>query len=80
MLEIDSEGAGTVQFTNLENFGDSAVNLSKVEVNERRFSFSASGEGAGVFVARSELLNGGKVLKGEGEFEGFPIKFKLKRR
>ncbi|HUU72859.1 MAG TPA: hypothetical protein VMW70_09540 [Burkholderiales bacterium] len=80
ILLIETDGSGVIEFTNLDNFGEETVELSKVKKAEDSFGFSASGAGPGVFVATTELISDGKVLKGKGEYEGFPIKFKLKRR
>jgi hypothetical protein len=79
-LEVDESGAGSVQFTNLDNFGDDAVPISRVEKGDAALKFRAAGAGAGVFAASSQLTSDGKVLKGDGEYDGFDIKFKLKRR
>jgi hypothetical protein len=78
-LQIESDG-GTIQMTNLDGFPEDEVALSNVKKGDRRFKFSASGEGAGVFVASTQLSGDGKVLEGNGEYDGFAIKFKLKRR
>ncbi len=80
MLQINADGSGTVAFKNLDNFGDETVQISGVTNDSKRFGFSASGEGPGVFSANAKLAGNGKVLEGKGEYEGFPIKFKLKRR
>jgi hypothetical protein len=79
-LRIDANGAGVIQFTNLDNFGEEAVTLSNVKRSDKDFEFSAAGAGASVFVASVHLTSGGKVLKGKAEYDGFPIKFNLKRR
>ena len=79
-LQIDADGTGVVQFRNLDNFGEEAVALSKVNKHGNSLKFSAAGDGAGVFVASTQLTSDGKVLKGKADYEGFPIKFKLKRR
>jgi hypothetical protein len=79
-LEIDEGGNGQVQFTNLDNFGDAAVPLSRVKLVRTELKFIAAGDGPAVFAADSQLTSDGKVLKGEGEYDGFDIKFKLKRR
>ena len=78
-LQIEPDG-GMIQMTNLDGFPEDEVVLSNVKKGERRFKFSASGEGAGVFVASTQLSGDGKVLEGKGEYDGFAIKFKLKRR
>lgn len=80
LLQIGADGSGMVAFRNLDNFGDEAVEISRVTNDGKRFGFSASGEGPGVFSASAKLTGSGKVLEGKGEYEGFPIKFKLKRR
>ena len=80
VLQIEADGNGMVEFRNLDNFGEEAVKLSGVTKEANRFGFSASGEGPGVFTANTKLTGDGKVLEGKGEYEGFPIKFKLKRR
>jgi len=80
LLQVEGDGSGMVEFKNLDNFGEQAVKLSRINKSNVSFGFSASGEGPGVFVATTKLISGGKVLEGKGEYEGFPIKFKLKRR
>ena len=80
LLQVEADGSGLVEFRNLDNFGEEAVKLSRVKKTNVSFEFSASGDGPGVFVATTKLISGGKVLEGKGEYEGFPIKFKLKRR
>lgn len=80
VLEVTSAGEGTVQFVNLDNFGEAAVALQRVEVNGMDFNFRAAGEGTSAFVATTQLTNDGEVLKGKAQYEGFPIKFTLKRR
>ena len=79
-LKIDESGEGLVQFTNLDNFGEDAVPISGVEKGSAELKFTAAGAGADAFTASSQLTNDGKVLKGDGEYDGFDIKFKLKRR
>ena len=79
-LKIDEGGEGLVQFTNLDNFGEDAVPISGVEKGPAELKFTAAGAGADAFTASSQLTNDGKVLKGDGEYDGFDIKFKLKRR
>ena len=79
-LEIDASGKSMIRFTNLESFGEDAVAVSGMKIEQTALKFSAVGAGAGVFVASSRLTSDGKVIKGTAEFEGFPIEFKLKRR
>lgn len=81
MLEIDATNEkAQVRFTNLENFGDDAVPVSKLEIAQKMVKFSVASAGTAVFVASSKLASDGKVLKGTAEYEGFRIEFKLKRK
>lgn len=79
-LRIESDGSGMIQMINLDNFTEEEVELYKVKQSADSFGFSASGGGHGVFVANTQLSGDGATLDGKGEYEGFPIKFKLKRR
>ncbi len=79
-LQIEPDGGGMIQMINLDNFTEDEVVLSKVKHEANGFRFSASGGGHGVFVAKTQLSGDGATLEGKGEYEGFPIKFKLKRR
>ena len=79
-LRIESDGSGIIQMTNLDNFPEDEVVLSSTEKDDKTFKFSAAGSGASAFVARTQLSGDGQVLEGKGKYEGFPIKFKLKRR
>lgn len=79
-LQIEPDGSGMIQMINLDNFTEDEVVLSKVKQDAGGFRFQASGGGHGVFVAKTQLGGDGATLEGKGEYEGFPIKFKLKRR
>lgn len=79
-LVIPANGESVVQFTNLDNFGEQAVPIVRLDSEKTELKFSAAGEGADSFVASSRLVTGGTVLEGKGEYDGFPIKFKLKRK
>lgn len=79
-LAIDASGAGTIVFTNLENFGDKPVALEKVTFNGKSFKFSASGEGSHDFSASLQLRGGGEQLVGSGKYGGFGARLELQRR
>lgn len=78
-IEIDAEGAGTIAFTNLENFGERPVPLEKVAFDGKAFRFSASGEGAHEFAVRLQL-RGADELLGNGSYGGFGARLELRRR
>jgi hypothetical protein len=77
-LEIDASGAGTIAFTNLENFGDQPVALGKVSFDGKIFRFSASGDGTREFSADLQL-RGNTQLRGNGKYGGFGARLELKR-
>lgn len=77
-IEIDADGAGTIAFTNLENFGDRPVALDKASFDGRVFRFSASGDGTGEFSADLQML-GSTQMRGNGKYGGFGARVELKR-
>ena len=79
-LRIESDGSGVIQMTNLDNFSEDEVVLTDTEKAGKNFSFRAPGLAAGVFAASTQLSDDGNVLEGKGRYDGFAIKFKLKRR
>lgn len=79
-IAIDASGAGTIVFTNLENFGDKPVALEKAAFDGRSFKFSASGEGAHEFSASLQLRGAGGQLQGNGKYGGFGARLELQRR
>jgi hypothetical protein len=80
VLRIEPDGSGVIQMTNLDNFSEDEVVLSNTEKDEKSFSFRAAGLAAGVFVASTQLSADGNVLDGKGRYDGFAIRFKLKRQ
>ena len=79
-LKIEADGSGVIQMTNLDNFSEDEVTLTNTEKGDKTYSFRAPGMAAGVFAASTQLNDDGSVLEGKGRYEGFSIKFKLKRR
>lgn len=78
-VEIDESGAGTIAFTNLENFTDRPVVLEKTSFDGAVFRFSASGEGTHTFSAVLKLREGGEEMRGNGKYGGFGARMELKR-
>lgn len=78
-IAIDASGAGTIVFTNLENFGDKPVALAKGAFDGKAFKFSASGEGAHEFSASLQLRGAGELV-GNGKYGGFGARLELQRR
>jgi hypothetical protein len=78
-MEIAADGSGTIAFTNLENFGDEPVALSKTSFDGKTFTFAASGTGGVAFSAGMQLGADGKQLRGNGKYGGFGARLELRR-
>lgn len=79
-LRIEPDGSGVIQMNNLDNFTKDKVTLTDTEKTDTTFNFEAPGGGADVFVVKTRLAADGTILAGSGRYEGFAIKFRLKRR
>lgn len=71
-------GGGTMQLTNSETFGDQPTPLTKVEFDGESLRFVGNG-GGGPLTAALTLNQRGDQLKGMGKYEGFTVRFELKR-
>jgi len=69
---------GTIQFTNLDNFG---TDLRPVDasLDDGFLKFRAEGEKGGPLTASLKLNEAGTAAKGLGKFDGFPLRFEIKR-
>jgi hypothetical protein len=72
------DGAGSVQLTNSETFGDQPRALSKLEFDGKVFRFEVPGSG-GPLNASLKLNDKGDQMKGMGKYEGFGVRFELTR-
>ena len=78
-MEIAADGSGTVAFTNLENFDEEPVALTKTSFDGKTFRFAASGTGGVEFSVGMQLGSGGKQLRGNGKYGGFGARLELRR-
>ncbi len=78
-MEIAADGSGMIAFTNLENFGEEPVALTKTSFDGKTFSFAASGTGGIEFSVGMQLGPGGKQLRGNGKYQGFGARLELRR-
>jgi hypothetical protein len=78
-MQIASDGSGTIAFTNLENFGEEPVALTKTSFDGKTFRFAASGTGGVAFSAGMQPGSGGKLLRGNGRYGGFGARLELRR-
>ena len=69
---------GIIQFTNLDNFGTDARPADAVLENGT-LKLKCQGEQGGPLTASLKLNEAGNEAKGLGKFEGFPLRFEIKR-
>jgi hypothetical protein len=77
-LQVEG-GGGTIRFTNLDKFGDAAHLLTNTSMDGRAFQFRSEGEAGGPLTATLKLNEAGTEMKGLGRFDGFPLRFEVKR-
>ena len=78
-VKIDlREKPGTIQFTNLDNFGGEVRPL-QASVEAGVLKLRAEGEKGGALTANLKLNEAGSEMKGLGKFDGFPLRFEVKR-
>ena len=77
-VRIEGEG-GTIQFTNLDNYGDAPHPLTNVTFDGKVLQFRTEGEKGGALTAGLKINEAGNELKGFGKFDGFPLRFEIKR-
>ena len=78
-MEIAADGSGTIAFTNLENFGNEPVMLTKTSFDGKTFKFGASGTGGIEISFATQLESGAKQLRGNGKYGGFGARLELRR-
>ena len=79
-VKVQIEGGGsTIQFTNLDNFGGDPHPITHTAYDGQSFSFRADGEKGGPLTATLKLNDARTQMKGFGKFDGFPLRFELKR-
>lgn len=77
-IELGSAGAGTIRFTNLESFGEDAVELKNVEVDGKTLTFRAEGKSGAEFKASATVTAEGSRMRGNGRYEGFGVRFETR--
>jgi hypothetical protein len=69
---------GNIQFTNLDNFGTDARPVDAV-LEDGALKLKCQGDKGGPLTASLKLNEAGTEAKGLGKFEGFPLRFEIKR-
>jgi len=79
-VKVQIEGSGgTIQFTNLDNFGGDVHPITQTRFDGHAFSFRSEGDKSGPLTATLKLNEAGTQMKGLGSFDGFPLRFEIKR-
>ncbi len=74
-----TDSAGTIRFTNLDNFGTEEHPLSEIKFDRPNFKFRSEGDKGGALHADLKLNEAADAMKGLGKFDGFPLRFEIKR-
>jgi hypothetical protein len=78
-LTFQPDGTGSIRFTNLEKFGADEVMLTSIRFLGNRINFSAHGMGIHDFVSHVFLIGGNK-LRGNAEFDGLAVTYRLSKK
>ena len=78
-LTFQPDGTGSIRFTNLEKFGADEVMLTSIRFLGNRINFSANGMGIHDFVSHAFLIGGNK-LRGNAEFDGLAVTYRLSKK
>ena len=78
-LTFQPDGTGSIRFTNLVKFGADEVMLTSIRFLGNRINFSANGMGIHDFVSHAFLIGGNK-LRGNAEFDGLAVTYRLSKK
>ena len=78
-LTFQRNGNGSIRFTNLAKFGTSERSLTAIRFLGNRINFSANGQGVHDFVSHVFLIGGNK-LRGNAEFDGLALTYRLSKK
>ena len=78
-MEIAADGSGNVTLTNLDEFGEKPVPLTKQSFDGKVFSFTAIGASGAALNMNLKLGDNGRQLRGNGKHAGFGARMELQR-
>ena len=70
VLNMNEKGSCRISFTNLEEFGEDAIEVNKFTLNADNISFSVPSKYSASFQIQLKLKPDGKTLDGSGKFDG----------
>jgi len=69
-LHFDDDGSAHISFTNLDEFGEYDILISKLSVDASSVSFSVPSNYSAAFQIQLKIKPDGKTLDGGGKFDG----------
>jgi len=78
-MDIAEDGSGTIELTNLDEFGSKPIPLTKQSFDGKSLAFSATGANGAVLIMNLRLDDTGKQLRGNGKHSGFGARMELQR-
>lgn len=78
-MELAADGSGTLALTNMEEFGDQPVAISKQAFDGQVLRFSAVGANGGALTVALQAENEGRKLRGNGKYGGFGARLELRK-
>jgi hypothetical protein len=78
-MELAADGSGTLALTNMEEFGDQPVAISKQSFDGQVLRFSAVGPNGGALTVALQAENEGRKLRGNGKYRGFGARLELRK-
>lgn len=78
-LALDADGSGTLALTNMEEFGDKPVPLSKQSFDGKALKFTATGANGAALTVALQPEAEGRRLRGNGKYAGFGARLELQR-
>jgi hypothetical protein len=78
-MELAADGSGTLALTNMEEFGDQPVAISKQSFDGQVLRFSAVGPNGGALTVALQAENEGRKLRGNGKYGGFGARLELRK-
>jgi hypothetical protein len=69
-LHFNEGGSSHISFTNLDEFGEDEITLSKLTIDSGSVSFSVPSKYSAAFQIQLKIKPDGKTLDGGGKFDG----------
>jgi len=78
-MELAADGSGTLALTNMDEYGEKPVALSKQSFDGKVLRFSAVGASGTALTMALQPENEGRKMRGNGKFSGFGARLELQK-